>query len=592
MKKILFILLSLITTFLLFAIIVFVNPAVLINDKTIKKIIKIRYPGIVSWESLKIDSDYIGVWQRRIKVNSKRLCVNQKNIILCMPEVKSEFYLFLNKFGKSLIKLRYLSFYGHFKNGSKISFKVNCEYQKQCDFNVKNENLISLGVFRTSNILSRPINYLVHFKTIKILNTPFDMKNIRCQGSIESFNSLNTSCRGFSTINKGIFVENKKILKRIPLPNQVEFNVELLLKKLSHMFVDIKIKPIKTNDYILNASIKSDFNINKIKNKKLLSLFKPQLELKILRFESIINYTKGTPFEIYAPFHLLKGQINIKMNALLKSKKLDGVQFLLMCDLKDEFQKIKLISNGNFESYKDSWLVNVDLDIKNLVLQLPPIDPLIELPHFTPPSHIKRKSKDKDKRIYFRVNVKGQKKSVKLYHKIANPYLSLIPNLTINNKGMNGSISFESTQFKYLNRTSYLEKLKLKWDKNLMEPLISGRFKIKQSEYTIYINIEGDIAKPQISFESDPYLNHEDIIAVLLYGHPINELSVSEVESSSDLQAAVTNRTIGLLGVWIFASTPIQSVYYDPISQDYSATVKISKDSFLEIGTDWEKQGQ
>jgi hypothetical protein len=51
----------------------------------------------------------------------------------------------------------------------------------------------------------------------------------------------------------------------------------------------------------------------------------------------------------------------------------------------------------------------------------------------------------------------------------------------------------------------------------------------------------------------------------------------------------MADRAIGLIGLWAFASTPIQSFSYNQLSHQYSAQLKVSKDTTLAVGTNWEE---
>jgi hypothetical protein len=116
-----------------------------------------------------------------------------------------------------------------------------------------------------------------------------------------------------------------------------------------------------------------------------------------------------------------------------------------------------------------------------------------------------------------------------------------------------------------------------------------GRFRINQALYKIYIDVLGTLTKPQVVLSSDPYLDRSDIISVLLYGRPNDQLVAADAKTVGSFDAAVADRAIGLLGLWALSSTPIQSFSYNQLSQQYSAQLKISDDTSLSVGTNWEQ---
>ena len=63
-------------------------------------------------------------------------------------------------------------------------------------------------------------------------------------------------------------------------------------------------------------------------------------------------------------------------------------------------------------------------------------------------------------------------------------------------------------------------------------------------------------------------------------------------ETVGSFEAAISDRAIGLLGLWVFASTPIRSFSYNPLTKVYTATVKLAEGTTAAIGTDWEEAAQ
>ena len=58
---------------------------------------------------------------------------------------------------------------------------------------------------------------------------------------------------------------------------------------------------------------------------------------------------------------------------------------------------------------------------------------------------------------------------------------------------------------------------------------------------------------------------------------PAAHLAVDlEVGPAGNVEAAVVDRAVGLIGIWTFASTPIKGFSYNPVTKVYTATVAVS----------------
>ncbi|MBF0207320.1 MAG: translocation/assembly module TamB domain-containing protein [Oligoflexia bacterium] len=61
------------------------------------------------------------------------------------------------------------------------------------------------------------------------------------------------------------------------------------------------------------------------------------------------------------------------------------------------------------------------------------------------------------------------------------------------------------------------------------------------------VNVVGTIAKPEIFFDSRPPLDQDNIMAVLLFGKPLDDVTDEEGES-------ITNTRMAVAGIKIFCS--------------------------------------
>ena len=102
---------------------------------------------------------------------------------------------------------------------------------------------------------------------------------------------------------------------------------------------------------------------------------------------------------------------------------------------------------------------------------------------------------------------------------------------------------------------------------------------------TVNILLLGSTAKPAVSFESDPPMTQNEIVALVLYGKSPNELDSDQKASAGNATAAMTNGAFGLASLYLFASTPVDSVGYDAATQSYQVKFKLPGGATLAVGS-------
>src|SRR5690606_13697488 len=115
---------------------------------------------------------------------------------------------------------------------------------------------------------------------------------------------------------------------------------------------------------------------------------------------------------------------------------------------------------------------------------------------------------------------------------------------------------------------------------------LSGRVDVQYVDYRIHIYLRGTPEEPQIDLESDPHLPEDQIISVLLFGRTLEELGSDQTESVGSTRAALTDGAVGLASMYLLASTPVESVGYNPLTKTFTAKVRLADGTSLNLGTD------
>ena len=323
--------------------------------------------------------------------------------------------------------------------------------------------------------------------------------------------------------------------------------------------------------------------------------------MSIHGLQTLMPLFKEYKILIPAPLNVLDGKIELKAKGpITTTEKGSRFPLALTVDLASQTQRIWISTEAlvDMKPTFDEAHFNVKALIHELRLDLPPLDPLGGIPRIVADSRFVRLPKPKIPpppskfKLSFSFEIETKTPgAIRLASKYFSPNLPLT--LSLHADGLNdneGFIQTEPFHITYLRRTVNVEALRIDIDpkKEGVFPM-KGHFSIRQTDYTVFLDIEGTTKNPAVTLSSEPYLPKDDIIAVLLYDRTNDQLVSSDAEAAGGVQAAIADRAIGLFGLWAFASTPIKSFSYNPVTKVYAATLSVSDDLTAGIGTNWEE---
>ncbi len=149
---------------------------------------------------------------------------------------------------------------------------------------------------------------------------------------------------------------------------------------------------------------------------------------------------------------------------------------------------------------------------------------------------------------------------------------------------MSGQIRVGDFPLKLFRRDASVEKFLVKFDEEKNVPVLDGSIRVSYTDYTIRILLFGTSSKPQVKLISDPPLPEDQLISVLLFGRSIGDLDESQGESVGNAQNALADGAVGLASLYLLASTPIESMGYDPTTGEVSAKVRLGEGTSLNVG--------
>ena len=404
----------------------------------------------------------------------------------------------------------------------------------------------------------------------------------------------------------GYLNEPKK--SALPPPKfKTKFDGKVVAEQSGKQPVKFNLKINPSRQYGLQAQAKAKGQYN-LKNATLdLETF--FLDLAIEDFSETVRGLKNTQMAVPAPLNALDGSIRLSIGAETLNKPKKGTYEIpvnFKTDLSSPKQSLSTTAKGNALVTPTPFSGKLDLDVhlNDIAIQLPDFDPISGVPVVIGDSRfVSKKDKLKRKEIFkeeeekpsdFKMNitVDTPQKPIRILYKLFKPAAMFRVKTKIQEGTSDFNVKFEPFDVSYLKRTARLERLKIENDEESKSVKLDGRFSIKKADYMIYVDIEQVGKESYVTLSSEPPLSEDDIVSLILFNELASNLDSTSNDSVQDTQAAMTKKTIGFLSFFALASTPIESVNYDPTTQQYSARVKLPGGFTGTVGSDWENSQQ
>jgi hypothetical protein len=149
-----------------------------------------------------------------------------------------------------------------------------------------------------------------------------------------------------------------------------------------------------------------------------------------------------------------------------------------------------------------------------------------------------------------------------------------------------GTVSIGGFGVRLFRRSARIERLDLGL-KPGRPAAIDGELSYKAAEATIRILLLGTAKKPRVDFMSDPPMERDEIIALLVYGKSPSELDLDEAQSVGNTRTALESKAFGLASLYLFGTTPIETVTYDAASRAYAVKFRLPGGASMELSSDF-----
>lgn len=315
-------------------------------------------------------------------------------------------------------------------------------------------------------------------------------------------------------------------------------------------------------------------------------------------FQKVAQILRSFRVLLPAPLHVLDGKVDFEAKSPVELQMTESTwtglsaSFKVTTDLRSAEQRLQTGFQTFVFATSDFSKVHFDIDatIDSLRLEVPPIEPIGGIPKIIKDGRlvVEPPKKKVSTQVTFSFGVETTSPgAIQLLYPHAKPHVPLSIRFQRSpRRGSEGYLQIEPFTIEYLRRKVLLESLRLSLDeKDDGSFPIDARLSVQQTEYKVMIRVTGTTVQPHIELTSEPYLETADIVSVLLFDRPRDQLVGGDAETAGNVQAAVADRAIGLFGIWAFAATPIRSFSYNSVTKVYSATIVLDEGLTAGIGT-------
>lgn len=335
-------------------------------------------------------------------------------------------------------------------------------------------------------------------------------------------------------------------------------------------------------------------------------------ELKVPRFEDLVEYFRSTSFAIPAPLNVLHGPVELRVAGAGDSRS-DPQRFDVegSADLKNQVQRARLKLTGKIlarrlwlaerklEAELDLALDDVALQLPYLELQAPPklaVDPRIKAEARLPEGggeklRLAPAARPAASPFSMALRIRTPAAPVRLStNLIEDPVPLRFDMKLLQPGGVSGLIAAEPFNVELFRRRAQVERFRVTQSTGSSAGGLDASIRYKTPEAVIRILLVGSTEKPRVQLMSEPPMDRTQILSLLLFGKPPSALGSEEQSSIGATNAALTEQAFGLASLFVFASTPIEFVGYNPETQSYVVRFRLPGGATAELGSDLEER--
>ncbi|MBC7659592.1 MAG: translocation/assembly module TamB domain-containing protein [Chitinophagaceae bacterium] len=363
--------------------------------------------------------------------------------------------------------------------------------------------------------------------------------------------------------------------------------------------VKASINPIANGVYKLRASLVGNFEgYLSASPSTIKSEIKIDSEIEIPEFKRLVERLEPTPFAIPAPLHTLVGRVACGTQGRVVNLG-EQLDIPLQCNtvLKSSVQALSMDVNGVIQT----WLnrkpkLKLDVLFKDVAFELPKMRIEDPIPQFTPDARLQdklteeppQKISDKVLPLELDITIKTAKPALLQTHVLKGEPVpvDVDVHVTGDKAQVAGQVSVKNYTVDFLKRKALVDHIVVTLDPTQESPALDGLFLFEETDFKISLILKGTSDQPFYYLESEPPRTPTELLSILMYGGDADALDTEGQRSVEETHAAMVDGALGLLSMYYLASTPIDSVGYNPYTGVFRARVKLAKGLTLAVGSD------
>lgn len=414
-----------------------------------------------------------------------------------------------------------------------------------------------------------------------------------------------------SSNNCEIFFKRKRLEEELPFADLTP--EELTIKISAPLRVSLKdnltylqatpvrasIVPISNDVYKLSAAIVGSFDgYISSSSDTIKSEIKIDSNFEVPEFQKLVARMESTDFAIPAPFHTLAGRVACGTQGKILNFG-QQIDIPLQCStaLRSSVQALAMEVSGSIQT----WLnrkpkLKLDVLFKDVAFELPQMRIEDPIPQFAPDARMKAELAEEPQKkiaeqtlpLELELSLKTEKSALLKTHVLKGAPVPFDVDLKVTGDKalLSGQIEIKNYELNFLKRKALVDHITIRLDPAIESPELDGLFVFKETDFRIDLILKGSVDRPFYYLESDPPRSPTQLLSMLMYGGDADALDTEGQRSVEETRAAMVDGALGLMSMYYLASTPIDSVGYNPYTGVFRARVKLAKGLTLAVGSD------
>lgn len=351
------------------------------------------------------------------------------------------------------------------------------------------------------------------------------------------------------------------------------------------------------------ARLKGDFS--QAKNGPATYRVQGDLRLEVAKFARVTELLRSSRYAIPAPLNQLDGPVELKIGVAIDENG-GEIGYVTRAKLDSTHQAVHVRLEGSTSLSRENGRLkpatNATLFFDRVHVVLPRFDFRVP-PRFSPdrrfvssaartPGAKKRDDIAMDFRLRFESTTPG---AIRIGTNLTKEDIPVDLHLTYEDSENRrrdparlrpmvvGNVVFGQTPIDIFKRNALVDQFRIDFLPT-GEARMNGTARVSYLDYNIFIVLIGTTREPKLRFASDPPLDDDQILAVLLFGRELGEIDDDQRTSVASLKAAFADAALGLSSLYLLANTPVESIGYDSERELVTAKVGIGGGASIEFG--------